>query len=67
MELKIKPGTQSDTKTRLRGKGVPSLSNSNLRGDQFVTIVVNIPTKLTKQQKEALKAYAAACGETVDA
>lgn len=67
VELKIKPGTQSDTKTRLRGKGVPSLSNPNLRGDQYVTIVVNIPTKLNKKQREALKAYAEACGETVDA
>ena len=32
-----------------------------------VTIVVNIPTKLNKKQREALKAYAEACGETVDA
>ncbi len=66
VELQIKPGTQSDTKTRLRGKGVPSLNNPNVRGDQYVTIVVNIPSTLNKKQKEALKAYAEACGETVE-
>lgn len=66
VELAIKPGTQSDTKTRLRGKGVPSLNNPNVRGDHYVTIVVNIPSSLNKKQKEALKAYAEACGETVD-
>jgi len=66
VELAIKPGTQSDTKTRLRGKGVPSLNNPNVRGDHYVTIVVNIPSSLNKKQKEALKAYAEACGETVE-
>ena len=38
-----------------------------LTRDQYVTIVVNIPTNLNKKQREALKAYAEACGETVDA
>ncbi len=65
VELSIKAGTQSDTRTRLRGKGVPSLQNPNLRGDHYVTIVVQIPEKLNKAQKEALKAYAKACGEEV--
>lgn len=66
VELKINPGTQSDTKNRLRGKGVPMLSNAEVRGDHYVTLVVNIPTSLNKQQKEALKAYAAACGENIE-
>ncbi len=65
VELNIKPGTQSDTKMRLRGKGVPSLQNPSVRGDHFVTIVVSVPEKLNKKQQEALKAYAEACGETV--
>ncbi len=65
VELNIKPGTQSDTKMRLRGKGVPSLQNPSMRGDHYVTIVVTVPEKLNKKQQEALKAYAEACGETV--
>lgn len=65
VELNIKPGTQSDTKMRLRGKGVPSLQNPSIRGDHFVTIVVSVPEKLNKKQQEALKAYAEACGEEV--
>ena len=55
--LTIKPGTQSDTKMRLRGKGVPLLRSPRNRGDHYVTIVVNVPTNLTSEQKEALKNY----------
>lgn len=55
--LSIKPGTQSDTKMRLKGKGMPILKNPKTRGDQFVTIVVNVPTGLTKTQKDALENY----------
>ena len=40
----VKPGTQTDTKIRLKGKGVPSLRNSNVRGDHYVTLVVQTPT-----------------------
>lgn len=53
----IKPGTQTDTKVRLRGKGVPSLRNKSVRGDHYVTLVVQIPEKLTESQKEALLAF----------
>lgn len=55
--LTIKPGTQSDTKMRLKGKGVPLLRNPNMRGDQYVTIVVNVPTNLNSTQKAALENY----------
>lgn len=55
--LTIKPGTQSDTKMRLKGKGVPLLRNPKTRGDQYVTIVVNVPTNLNKEQKDALEKY----------
>lgn len=55
--LNVKPGTQSDTKVRLKGKGVPILGSSNGRGDHYVTLVVNIPTKLTKEQKEAMECF----------
>ena len=62
VELNIKPGTQSDTKVRLRGKGVPALG-SPLRGDQYVTLVVNIPTSMNRTQKDALKKFASTMGE----
>ena len=53
----IKPGTQTDTRVRLRGKGVPSLRNKQVRGDHYVTLVVQVPTKMTGEQKELLKAF----------
>lgn len=57
VEYEVKPGTQTDTKVRLRGKGVPSLRNKNIRGDHYVTLVVTVPEKLTEEQKEALKRF----------
>lgn len=62
VEYEVKPGTQTDTKIRLRGKGVPSLRNKNTRGDHYVTLVVQVPTKLSEEAKEALRAFDAACG-----
>ena len=58
----VKPGTQTDTKIRLKGKGVPSLRNSNVRGDHYVTLVVQTPTKLNEKAKEVLRAFDEACG-----
>ena len=62
VEYEVKPGTQTDTKIRLKGKGVPSLRNKNVRGDHYVTLVVQVPTKLSEGAKEALRAFDAACG-----
>ncbi len=53
----VKPGTQTDTRVRLRNKGVPSLRNKQVRGDHYVTLVVQVPTKLSSQQKELLKEF----------
>ncbi len=53
----VKPGTQTDTRIRLKGKGVPSLRNKNIRGDQYVTLVVQVPTSLSAEAKEALRRY----------
>ena len=53
----VKPGTQTDTKIRLKGKGVPSLRNKAVRGDHYVTLVVQVPTKLSSEAKEALRAF----------
>ncbi len=51
----VKPGTQTDTKVRLRGKGVPSLRNKQVRGDHYVNLIVQVPQKLTSEQKELIK------------
>ena len=53
----VKPGTQTDTRVRLRGKGVPSLRNKQVRGDHYVTLVVQVPTNLNNEQKELLKKF----------
>ena len=57
-------GTQSGTTFRLRGKGIPELRGRG-RGDQYVTVRVQVPTSLSSEQKEALRAYAQAMGEDV--
>ena len=62
VEYTVKPGTQTDTKIRLKGKGVPSLRNKSVRGDHYVTLVVQVPTKLNEQAKEALRVFDEACG-----
>ncbi len=61
----VKPGTQSDTQIRLKGKGVPSLRNPNNRGDHFVTLVVQVPTRLSAQAKDALRSYDELIGNTL--
>ena len=53
----VKPGTQSGTRVRLKGKGIPTLRDSKLRGDHYVTLTVKVPEKMTNEQKEALRAY----------
>ena len=53
----VKPGTPTDTRIRLRGKGVPSLRNKDIRGDHYVTLVVQVPTKLNSEAKDLLKKF----------
>jgi len=53
----VKPGTQTDTRVHLRGKGVPTTRNKQVRGDHYVTLVVQVPTKMNAEQKELLKAF----------
>lgn len=62
----VKPGTQTDTRIRLRGKGVPSLRNKNIRGDQYVTLVVQVPTSLSAEAKEALRKYDEVSGNSLN-
>ncbi len=53
----IKPGTQTDTKVRFKGKGVPSLRNKNVRGDHYVTLVIQVPAKMNEAAKQALRDF----------
>lgn len=63
----VKPGTQTDTKVRLKGKGVPSLRNKEVRGDHYVTLVVQTPDKLSGEAKELLKQFDALTGDSLNA
>ena len=55
-KIKVASGSQPNTIMKLKGKGVPHI-NSRGTGDQFVRIVVNIPTKLSKDQKNLLNEF----------
>ncbi|MFL0251191.1 molecular chaperone DnaJ [Clostridium neuense] len=59
----IPAGTQSATVFRLKGKGI-SRVNSSGRGDQYVKVIVDVPKTLNEKQKEALKLFMEASGET---
>ena len=63
VEYEVKPGTQTDTRIRLKGKGVPSLRNKSVRGDHYVTLVVQVPERMNEEQKEALRRFQEAMGE----
>ncbi len=62
-EYKIKAGTQTDTRVRLKNKGVPTIRNKNVRGNHYVTLVVQVPERMTDAQREALRNYQIAMGE----
>ena len=63
----VKAGTQTDTKVRLKGKGVPSWRNRDIRGDHYVTLVVQVPDKLKPEAKDLLRKFDALCGDTLNA
>lgn len=62
----VKPGTKTDTKVRLKGKGVPSLRNKQVRGDHYVTLAIQTPEKLSAEAKEALRKFDALTGNTLN-
>lgn len=62
VEQDIKAGTQTGTRIRLKGRGVPNLRSHNIRGDHYVTLVVQVPTSLNAEQREALQRFDEAMG-----
>ncbi len=62
----IRPGTQSGTRVRLRGKGVPSVRNKDIRGDHYVTLTIRTPSRLSEEAKEALRHFDMLTGNTLN-
>jgi molecular chaperone DnaJ len=60
--LKIPAGTQTGTTFRLRGQGMPHIRGSG-KGDLLIRVQVEVPTKLSSEQKIKLEDYAEACGD----
>ena len=60
----VPEGTQAGTRFTLRGKGIPYVNGNGKRGDLIFQTVVEIPKGLTEKQKDAMRAFADACGES---
>ena len=56
LKLKVQPGTQSGTLIRLRGQGMPHLQSRG-RGDQYVRLIINIPSRLSRRQRQLLEEF----------
>lgn len=63
----VKPGTPTDTTIRLKGKGMPSLRYKDVRGDHYVTLVIETPENLSHEAKELLKQFDALTGDSLNA
>lgn len=50
----------------MRGKGVPTLRNKEIRGDHYVTLVVTVPEKLSSEAKDLLRQFDAASGDSLN-
>lgn len=62
----VRPGTQSGTRVRLRGKGVPSVRNKDVRGDHYVTLTIRTPNRLSEDAKEALRRFDELTGNSLN-
>ena len=58
---KIKEGTQSGSKLRLRGKGMVSMKDANVHGDHYATIEIAVPRSLNRTARQKLMEYKEAC------
>jgi len=62
-ELTIPSGTQPNTILTLENKGVPKLGNATLRGDHLITVKINIPTRISSEERELLEKLAGIKGD----
>lgn len=62
----VAAGTKTGTRIRLKGKGVPSIRNKEVRGDHYVTLIVATPTGLNKEAKELLRQFDALTGGSLN-
>lgn len=58
---KIREGTQSGSKIRLKGKGIVSMKNPSIKGDEYVIIQISVPGKMTPEERKALQEYEKIC------
>ncbi len=63
MDLKVPAGTQSGSVFKVRGKGMPSVNNSNSRGDILARLVIAVPQKLNAEQRKKLEEYSVLMGD----
>ncbi|MFB0526491.1 MAG: DnaJ C-terminal domain-containing protein, partial [bacterium] len=56
VKMRVPPGTPTDKVFKLRGKGMPSLHGRS-QGDEYVKVVVQVPTKLTSEEKKLLEEF----------
>ncbi len=63
----VKPGTQTDTRVRLRGKGVPSWRSKGARGDHYINLIIKTPEKLSREAREALIQFDKLTGDSLNA
>ena len=64
---RIREGTQSGTKIRLKGKGIVSMKDPKVHGDQYVTVQIQVPTGLSEEAKQKLREFQRAAGIPDDA
>lgn len=62
----VKAGTKTNTRVRLRGKGIPYLRNPQTRGDHYVTLVIQTPERISAEAKEALRKFDMLTGNSLN-
>jgi molecular chaperone DnaJ len=65
-ELVVPPGTQPGTVLTLEGKGVPKLGNPVSRGDHLITVLIDIPTRTSPEERELLEKLAKIRGDRTE-